>query len=88
MFANTSSGLLIIPLLIALIKITFTQRKISRFNKYLIDIKEDLEKRVSERTATLKKSNEKLSETNNALESEVKKHLTTARQLKKSKEHI
>ena len=86
--ANTSSGLLIIALLIALIKITFTQRKISRFNKYLIDIKEDLEKRVSERTATLKESNEKLSETNNALESEVKKHLTTARQLKKSEAYI
>ena len=86
--ANTSSGLLIIALLIALIKITFTQRKISRFNNYLIDIKEDLEKRVSERTATLKESNEKLSETNNALESEVKKHLTTARQLKKSEAYI
>ena len=86
--ANTSSGLLIIALLIALIKITFTQRKISRFNKYLIDIKKDLEKRVSERTATLKESNEKLSETNNALESEVKKHLTTSRQLKKSEAYI
>ena len=86
--ANTSSSLLIIALSFALIKVVLGQRKITSFNQKLIEIKKNLELRVSERTATLQDANERLSQSNLALETEIKKHLTTATQLKNSEAYI
>ena len=86
--ANTSSSLLIIALSFALIKVVLGQRKITSFNQKLIEIKKNLELRVSERTATLQDANERLSQSNLALETEIKKHLTTTTQLKNSEAYI
>ena len=69
--ANWSSGILILLLSVALIKLFFTHRQVRRSNRALKAIRNDLEKRVKERTATLNESNQLLKQTNQLLEQEV-----------------
>lgn len=86
--ANFSSSLLILLLSIALIKLFFTHRQVRRSNRALKAIRNDLEIRVKERTATLNESNQLLKETNQLLETEVKEHRETANRLRASEAYV
>ncbi|MBV1907918.1 MAG: PAS domain S-box protein [Kangiellaceae bacterium] len=79
--ANWSSGILIILLSITAIILFNSRRAKQRANAELNAIKDDLEIRVKERTATLDESNQKLKE-------EVENHLATTKQLHASEHYI
>ncbi|KJS06928.1 MAG: histidine kinase [Gammaproteobacteria bacterium BRH_c0] len=86
--ANFSSSMLILLLSIALIKLFFTIRQVRRSNRALKAIRNDLEIRVKERTATLNESNQLLKQTNQLLETEVKEHRETTSRLRASEAYI
>ena len=86
--ANWSSGILILLLSAALIKLFFTHRQVRRSNRALKAIRNDLEKRVKERTATLNESNQLLKQTNQLLEQEVAEHKETSHLLRASEAYI
>jgi len=86
--ANFSSSMLILLLSIALIKLFFTHRQVRRSNRALKAIRNDLEIRVKERTATLNESNQLLKETNQLLENEATEHRETANRLRASESYI
>lgn len=86
--ANFSSSVLIICLSVALVTLFFSHRKKVRANRELQDIRNALEQRVLERTATLDKSNRLLMEANSALEGEIEQHRETSRRLKASEAYI
>lgn len=86
--ANFSSSMLILILSLVLIKLFFTHRQVRRSNRALKAIRDDLEMRVRERTATLNESNQLLKETNLLLENEVKEHRETAGRLRASESYI
>lgn len=79
------SGLTLIILLSTAVTILFmTRRKLRKSNSELEQIKGQLELRVKERTATLDESNRLLIESNQLLENEIDKHVTTASKLEAS----
>lgn len=86
--ANFSSSTLILLLSFALIKLFFTFRQVHRSNRALKAIRNDLEIRVKERTATLNESNQLLKQTNQLLENEVKEHRETTSRLRASEAYI
>ena len=79
--ANWSSGILIILLSITATVLFFSRMAKQKANSELEAIKDDLEIRVKERTATLDESNHKLQE-------EVERHLSTTEQLHTSEHYI
>jgi len=85
--ANFSSSMLILILSLVLIKLFFTHRQVRRSNRALKAIRDDLEVRVRERTATLNESNQLLKETNQLLEHEVNEHRDTASRLRASESY-
>jgi PAS domain S-box-containing protein len=86
--ANWSGGILILLLSIAVINLFFTRRKVHKSNLELKKIRNELELRVQERTATLDESNRLLKETNKLLENEIAKHVSTATRLRSSESYI
>ncbi|MBT8121615.1 MAG: PAS domain S-box protein [Gammaproteobacteria bacterium] len=86
--ANWSGGVLILLLTIAVINLFLTRRKVRKSNLELEEIRNGLELRVQERTATLDESNRLLTETNKLLENEIDKHVSTASRLRASESYI
>jgi len=86
--ANWSGSLLIILLSIAVINLFFIRRKLRKSNFELQEIRNGLELRVQERTATLDESNRLLTETNKLLENEITMHKSTASKLRASEAYI
>lgn len=86
--ANFSSSVLIVLLSIVLIKLFLSQRRIHKANQELRDIRDKLEQRVKERTATLDESNSLLTKTNNLLADEVAEHKNTSSRLLESEAYI
>ncbi|MCP8690186.1 two-component system sensor histidine kinase NtrB [Marinobacterium sedimentorum] len=86
--ANWSSGILIILLSIAAINLFVIWRRVQKSNRALQAIRNNLEQRVLERTATLDESNRLLKESNQLLEQEVQQHVITSGLLKSSESYI
>lgn len=86
--ANWSGTLLILLLSIAVINLFFTRRKVRKSNLELEAIRNDLELRVQERTATLDESNRLLKESNQLLENEIAGHVKTSSRLRASEAYI
>ncbi len=86
--ANWSGGILILLLSIAVINLFFTRLKVRKSNLELKEIRNGLELRVQERTATLDESNRLLKETNKLLENEIAEHVSTASRLRASESYI
>jgi PAS domain S-box-containing protein len=86
--ANTVGGILLVLLLIVTIYLFITRRRAARANRELTAIRNELEMRVQERTATLDQSNQLLLESNRLLEEEVSKHKITTSQLRASESYI
>jgi PAS domain S-box-containing protein len=86
--ANWSSGTLIIILAVVILNLFLAHRRIRKSNNQLNTIREELEIRVVERTASLDKTNTNLLDTNKQLEEEVTKHLTTTQRLLNSEYYI
>jgi len=86
--ANWSGSILILLLSIAVINLFFTRLKVRKSNLELKEIRNGLELRVQERTATLDESNRLLKETNKLLENEIAKHVSTASRLRASESYI
>lgn len=86
--ANWSAGVLILLLTAAVISLFFTWRKARKANRELQAIRNDLELRVQERTATLDEANRLLKESNQLLEHEISQHVTTAARLRSSESYI
>jgi len=86
--ANWSGTILILLLSIAVINLFITRRKVRKSNQELTAIRNELELRVQERTATLDESNRLLKETNQLLENEITKHVSTASRLRASESYI
>lgn len=86
--ANWSGSLLIISLSIVVVILFITRKKLRKSNTELQEIRDDLELRVKERTATLDESNRLLKETNQLLENEISMHKSTASKLRASEAYI
>ncbi|MCK9503981.1 MAG: PAS domain S-box protein [Porticoccaceae bacterium] len=86
--ANFSSSLLILILSGVAIKLFLTYHRLRKTNRALRDIRNALEVRVEERTATLNESNRLLKETNKLLEKEVRHHQETTAKLRQSEAYI
>jgi len=86
--ANYTGGTLLILLLIVTIYLFIARRRAYKANLELTAIRNELEIRVQERTATLDQSNQLLLESNRLLENEVSQHLITADQLRSSESYI
>lgn len=86
--ANWSGGILIILLSVAVISLFFTWRQARKSNLELKAIRNDLELRVQERTATLDESNRLLKESNQLLENEIAQHVATTGRLHSSEAYI
>lgn len=86
--ANWSGSILILLLLTAVINLFFTRQKVRKANRVLEEIRNGLELRVQERTATLDESNRLLKETNQLLENEMAMHVSTASRLRVSESYI
>jgi len=86
--ANVTGSTLLILLLIVTVYLFIARRKAYKANLELTAIRNELEKRVQERTATLKQSNQLLLESNRRLEDEISKHIITAEQLRYSESYI
>ncbi|MGB5276918.1 MAG: ATP-binding protein [Gammaproteobacteria bacterium] len=86
--ANYTGGTLLTLLLIVTIYLFIARRRAYRANLELTAIRNELEIRVQERTATLDQSNQLLLESNRLLEDEVSKHVITANQLRSSESYI
>jgi PAS domain S-box-containing protein len=86
--ANWSGGILILLLSVAVLTLFITRRKVRQSNRELQEIRNGLELRVQERTATLDESNRLLKETNRLLEDEIAKHVSTASRLRASESYI
>jgi PAS domain S-box-containing protein len=79
--ANWTGGVLILLLTAAVITLFFTWRMARKANRELQAIRNDLELRVQERTATLNESNQ-------LLEHEIAQHVSTAARLRSSEFYI
>jgi len=86
--ANWSGSLLIILLSIAVINLFLIRKKLRKSNFELQEIRDKLELRVQERTATLDESNRLLTETNKLLENEIAMHKRTSSKLRASEAYI
>lgn len=86
--ANFSSSILIITLSLVLIKLFISQRRLERVNRQLEQVRDGLEQRVRERTATLNGYNELLQETNSLLEGEIEQHRQTTTRLQSSEAYL
>ncbi len=86
--ANWSAGVLILLLTAVAINLFFTWRKARKANRELQAIRNDLELRVQERTATLDESNNLLKQSNQLLENEIAQHKSTAARLRSSEFYI
>jgi PAS domain S-box-containing protein len=86
--ANWSGSVLILLLSIAVINLFLTRRKVRKSNLELNKIRNELELRVQERTATLDESNRLLKDTNKLLEDEMAGHVSTASRLRASESYI
>ncbi|WP_086932176.1 two-component system sensor histidine kinase NtrB [Agarilytica rhodophyticola] len=86
--ANFSSSVLILLLSVALVTLFFSHSKKVRANRALKEIRDALEERVKDRTATLDQSNQLLKEANTALNGEMEQHRETTRLLKYSEAYI
>lgn len=86
--ANMTGSILLLLLMVVTIYLFIARRRAYKANKELTAIRNELEIRVQERTATLDKSNQLLQESNLRLSEEVAKHVVTARQLRYSESYI
>ncbi len=86
--ANFSSSVLILLLSIAAIKLFLSHRSERRANRQLQEIKDALELRVQERTATLNESNRLLQQSKQALEGEIGQHKETMVRLEESEAYV
>jgi len=86
--ANWSGATLILLLSIAVITLFVTRRKLRKSNQELQEIRNGLELRVQERTATLDESNRLLKESNTLLENEINMHVSTTYRLRASEAYI
>ena len=86
--ANTASGLIIIILSMAAILLYLSQRRERKANRALEAIRNVLELKVKERTATLDESNKMLREANQNLQGETDQHRRTAQRLRESEAYI
>lgn len=86
--ANFSSSVLIVLLSIVLVNLFLSQRRTYKANQELKEIRDKLEQRVQERTATLDESNNLLTKTNTLLADEVAEHKNTTTRLKESEAYI
>ena len=86
--ANYTGGTLLILLSIVTIYLFIARRKAYRANLELTAIRNELEMRVQERTATLDHSNQLLLDSNLLLEKEISQHVITADQLRSSESYI
>ena len=86
--ANYTGGTLLILLSIVTTYLFIARRKINQANRELTAIRNNLEIRVQERTATLNESNLLLMESNHLLEKEISQHVVTADQLRSSESYI
>ena len=86
--ANWTGGTLLTLLLIVTVYLFIARRRAYKANRELTAIRNELEMRVQERTATLDQSNQLLLESNRLLEDEVSKHVITADQLRSSESYI
>lgn len=86
--ANFTGSILLILLTIVTIYLFMARRKAYKANLELTAIRNELEMRVQERTATLDQSNQLLLESNRLLEKEVSQHVITAYQLRSSESYI
>ncbi len=86
--ANWSSSILILLLSITAIKLVFTLKRAHKTNIALEAIRNDLELRVEERTATLNDSNQLLKNSNQRLEHEIDQHEQTTTLLRSSESYI
>lgn len=86
--ANWSSGILIVLLSITVLTLFFSRRQAHLANKALEAIRQELEERVRERTATLDESNRLLQEANQLLQGEIAQHRETANRLRNSESYI
>ena len=86
--ANWSSGTLIIILGLVILSLFAAHRRLSKSHNQLRTIREELEDRVVERTATLDTANKQLTQSNQLLAVEVDQHLHTSQQLLTSEAYI
>ena len=86
--ANYTGSTLLILLTIVTIYLIIARRKAHQANLELTTIRNELEMRVQERTATLDQSNQLLLESNRLLEKEVSQHVITSDQLRSSESYI
>ncbi|MDX2463495.1 MAG: ATP-binding protein [Porticoccus sp.] len=86
--ANWSSGIFIILLSITAVTLFFSRRQARQSNRALKAIRNELEQRVLERTATLDQSNQLLQQTNQLLEGEITQHKETTDRLRSSEAYI
>lgn len=86
--ANWSSGIFIILLLFSVITLFFSRRETRQYNLELTAIRNELEQRVQERTATLDHSNQLLQRSNELLEGEIAQHKETTNRLRSSEAYI
>jgi len=86
--ANWSSGSLIIILTGVLLWLFVVNRRAKKANRALHEIRQELEQRVLERTATLDDSNRLLKQTNQLLEGEIQQHESTSKLLRLSEGYI
>jgi PAS domain S-box-containing protein len=86
--ANYTGSTLLILLTIVTVYLLIARRRLHKTNKELTAIRNELEKRVQERTATLDQSNQLLLESNRLLEMEISQHVITADHLRSSESYI
>ena len=86
--ANYTGGTLLILLSIVTVYLFIARRKAYKANLELTAIRNELEMRVQERTATLDHSNQLLLDSNQLLEKEIAQHVITADQLRSSESYI
>ena len=86
--ANYTGSILLILLTIVTVYLFIARRRLTHTNRELTAIRNELEQRVQERTATLDQSNQLLLESNQKLEKEISQHIVTAEQLRASESYI
>jgi PAS domain S-box-containing protein len=86
--ANYTGSTLLILLTIVTVYLFIARRRAYKANLELTAIRNELEMRVQERTATLDQSNQLLLESNRLLEKEIAHHVITADQLRSSESYI
>ena len=86
--ANYTGGTLLLLLTIVTVYLLIARRRLRHANRELTAIRNELETRVQQRTATLDESNKLLQESNQLLEKEISQHVITTDQLRASESYI